>query len=56
MKTDCFFLRIDEQVSTDADILNLIRSSMSTVYHASATCAMGFANDTNAVVDSKANK
>lgn len=42
-----------ESVQTDAQILEIIRRSMSTVFHASATCAMGLANDTAAVVDSK---
>lgn len=41
-------------VQTDAEILNTIQKTASTVYHAAATCAMGRVNDTNAVVDSKA--
>ena len=41
-------------VSTDAEILSLIQQSASASYHASATCAMGMANDTMAVLDSKA--
>ena len=41
-------------VSSDAQILNLIQQSASASYHASATCAMGKANDTMAVLDSKA--
>ncbi|OQE37365.1 hypothetical protein PENCOP_c010G07203 [Penicillium coprophilum] len=42
-------------VSTDAEILEFIHQSMTTVYHASATCKMGRKNDTMAVVDSHAN-
>ena len=41
-------------VQTDAEILQTIRESLNTVFHAAATCAMGRTNDTNAVVDSKA--
>ncbi|KAL9625685.1 MAG: hypothetical protein Q9160_000003 [Pyrenula sp. 1 TL-2023] len=41
-------------VSTDAQILNFVKDSGFTVYHAAATNAMGLANDTAAVVDSKA--
>lgn len=41
-------------VSTDAEILTLIRQSVSTVYHASATCAMGLSTDPKAVVDASA--
>lgn len=43
-----------KNVSTDAQILDIIRRSMGTVFHASATCKMGRANDTMAVVDSHA--
>ena len=43
-----------KNVQTDAQILETIKRSMSTVFHASASCAMGLVNDTNAVVDSKA--
>jgi len=42
------------QVSTDDEILHLIRQSLNTVYHAAATCKMGQTSDPNAVVDSKA--
>ncbi|KAJ5520419.1 Glucose-methanol-choline oxidoreductase [Penicillium fimorum] len=42
-------------VSTDAQILEFIHQSMTTVYHASATCKMGRENDTMAVVDNHAN-
>ena len=41
-------------ISSDAEILRLIQESASASYHASATCAMGKANDTMAVLDSKA--
>ena len=43
-----------ENVQTDAQILDIIKRSMSTVFHASSSCAMGLVNDTTAVVDSKA--
>lgn len=42
-------------VSTDEQILEFIQQSMTTVYHASATCKMGRKNDKMAVVDSHAN-
>lgn len=41
-------------VSSDAEILDLIQRSAAASYHASATCAMGRANDSKAVLDSKA--
>ncbi|KAH9875830.1 hypothetical protein IAQ61_003295 [Plenodomus lingam] len=41
-------------VTSDEDILHVIRQTMSTVYHAACTCAMGRSNDSNAVVDNKA--
>lgn len=41
-------------VSTDAQILRFIQQSAAASYHASATCAMGLANDSMAVLDSKA--
>lgn len=41
-------------VQTDAQILELIRQSFITVFHASCTCKMGVAQDPVAVVDSKA--
>lgn len=41
-------------VTTDAQILDIIKQSASTVYHAAATCAMGQTTDPNAVVDSQA--
>jgi len=41
-------------VQTDAQILQWIGESMTTVYHASGTCKMGVKNDTIAVVDSNA--
>jgi choline dehydrogenase len=39
-------------IVTDAEILEYIRNSASTVWHASATCKMGKASDPMAVVDS----
>ena len=39
---------------SDEDILNFIRESVIQIYHASATCKMGMANDTMAVIDSSA--
>ncbi|KAI0869671.1 GMC oxidoreductase [Hypoxylon argillaceum] len=42
------------QVSTDAEIEQVIKESFQTIFHASCTCAMGLANDTMAVVDSAA--
>ncbi|KZF20175.1 GMC oxidoreductase [Xylona heveae TC161] len=42
------------QVQSDEDLLHTIQQTVSTVYHASCTCAMGQADDENAVVDSKA--
>jgi len=41
-------------VTLDADILTAIQQSAQTIWHASATNKMGQANDTMAVVDSKA--
>ncbi len=41
-------------VTTDAEIINYIRSSLSMVYHAAATCKMGPKTDSEAVVDSSA--
>ena len=41
-------------VSTDAQLLDIIRRSVSTVFHAAATCKMGRANDSMAVVDAQA--
>ena len=42
------------QVKTDADLLQLIRESFNTVYHASGTCKMGKVGDEMTVVDSRA--
>lgn len=42
-------------VSTDAQILDTIRNTLHTVWHASCTCVMGRTNDPNAVVDTKTN-
>jgi choline dehydrogenase len=41
-------------VTSDADLLAYIRSTVSTIWHASSTSAMGKATDALAVVDSKA--
>ena len=41
-------------VTTDEQIVEYMRESAFTLYHASATCKMGRSNDTMAVVDSKA--
>ena len=38
-------------VSTDAEILNLIRQSFNALSHPTSTCKMGRSNDTEAVVD-----
>lgn len=40
-------------VTTDAEILNLIRQSFNTLSHPSSTCKMGKSNDTSAVVDAQ---
>lgn len=42
-------------VQSDDQILDAIRDSLMTVWHASCTCRMGKADDPNAVVDSNAN-
>ncbi|KAJ5273652.1 Dehydrogenase patE [Penicillium angulare] len=41
-------------VSTDDEILALIKQTMMTIYHAACTCKMGVQNDSMAVVDSRA--
>ncbi|KAH8699448.1 GMC oxidoreductase [Phaeosphaeriaceae sp. PMI808] len=41
-------------VETDAQILETIRNTLQTVWHASCTCKMGRTDDPDAVVDSKA--
>lgn len=41
-------------VTTDAQILEVVRQSFGTVFHASCTCRMGKESDAMAVVDSKA--
>jgi choline dehydrogenase len=46
------FPGLDKQ--TDKEILDVIRSSLMTVWHASSTCKMGKKEDSMAVVDSKA--
>ncbi|KAJ5937553.1 Dehydrogenase patE [Penicillium verhagenii] len=42
------------EVKTDEEILQVIKNSMMTIYHASCTCKMGVQNDSMAVVDSHA--
>lgn len=42
------------QVETDEEILEIIKQSMMTIYHAACTCKMGVQNDTMAVVDNRA--
>ncbi len=42
------------EVSTDAEIEQIIKESFQTIFHASCTCAMGLPNDPMAVVDSAA--
>ena len=39
------------QVQPDAQIEDIIRKSLNTIYHAASTCAMGHPDDDNAVVD-----
>lgn len=41
-------------VKTDVQILNTIRDTLHTIWHASCTCRMGKSDDQTAVVDSKA--
>lgn len=41
-------------VTSDADILTYIKASLIQIYHAAATCKMGAANDSMAVLDSRA--
>ena len=40
-------------VTTDAEILNLIRQSFNTLSHPTSTCKMGMLNDKSAVVDTQ---
>ncbi|KAK6003402.1 hypothetical protein QM012_009173 [Aureobasidium pullulans] len=42
------------KITTDAEILDYLRQSISPLYHASCTCKMGMRNDSMAVVDSEA--
>lgn len=42
------------EVETDEEILETIKQSMMTIYHAACTCKMGVQNDTMAVVDNRA--
>ncbi|KAL8784755.1 MAG: hypothetical protein Q9213_003786 [Squamulea squamosa] len=41
------------QVQSDAQIEDIIKKSMNTIFHAACTCAMGRVNDTIAVVDTQ---
>ncbi|MCJ1458167.1 hypothetical protein MMC28_008538 [Mycoblastus sanguinarius] len=41
------------QIQTDAQILEYIKQDLAPIHHASAACAMGGNNDSNAVVDTK---
>jgi choline dehydrogenase len=41
-------------ISSDADVLQLIKQSFGTIFHAAGTCAMGNNTDPNAVVDNHA--
>ncbi|PYH38232.1 GMC family oxidoreductase [Aspergillus neoniger CBS 115656] len=43
-----------EEFQTDLEILEVIKDTLMTVYHASCTCKMGVRNDSMAVVDSQA--
>lgn len=43
-----------DAVKTDEEILQTIRNTLTTIYHASGTCRMGHAADSNAVVDPRA--
>lgn len=42
------------EIQTDEEILEVIRNTMMTIYHAACTCKMGTSNDSMAVVDNKA--
>lgn len=42
-----------KNVTTDAEIEDIVRRSYNTIYHGSCTCAMGKKNDPMAVLDSK---
>ena len=41
-------------ITSDADIFQVIMETASTISHAAGTCAMGMVNDTSAVIDSHA--
>jgi choline dehydrogenase len=43
-----------ERYETDAEIIDIIKSTVMTIYHAACTCKMGIQNDSMAVVDSRA--
>lgn len=42
------------QHATDAEILDVIRNTVMTIYHAACTCKMGLHEDAMAVIDSRA--
>ncbi|KAJ5183895.1 Dehydrogenase patE [Penicillium capsulatum] len=42
------------QVKTDSEILDIIKKTVMTIYHAACTCKMGVSSDRMAVVDSRA--
>ncbi|KAJ5900092.1 Dehydrogenase patE [Penicillium taxi] len=42
-----------QDVQSDAEILDVIKSTLMTIYHAACTCKMGLRNDSMAVVDSR---
>jgi len=43
-----------KNVTSDADIESMVRSSFNTIWHATSTCAMGKSTDSQAVVDTQA--
>ncbi|KAJ5431662.1 Glucose-methanol-choline oxidoreductase [Penicillium cf. griseofulvum] len=43
-----------EGYETDAELLDIIKSTVMTIYHAACTCKIGIQNDSMAVVDSRA--
>jgi choline dehydrogenase len=51
---DEYFPGPERHVETDEQILQFIRESFNTVFHASSTCSMGKTEEPNAVVDSHA--
>lgn len=41
------------EYNTDAEILEAVRNSVMTIFHAACTCKMGVQSDSQAVVDSR---